>query len=185
MLNGHLDVFPVGDRAAWSRDPWSGEIVDGRVHGRGTVDMKCGTTALLFVFAYLYRLRDALPGRVTLTVVSDEETGGRWGSAWLVENCADVLGDCVLNTEPSGLQTVRFGEKWMLWLRFRIAVQGGHSAYPHTGGSANKVAAAADRRASGDRGDGARRARRGAAHAGPRRRCRRPSTCRWAPARPE
>jgi len=141
VLNGHLDVFPVGDRAAWSRDPWSGEVVDGRVHGRGTVDMKCGTTALLFVFAYLHRLRDALPGRVTLTVVSDEETGGRWGSAWLVENCADVLGDCVLNTEPSGLQTVRFGEKSMLWLRFRIAVPGGHSAYPHTGGSANKVAA--------------------------------------------
>jgi succinyl-diaminopimelate desuccinylase len=143
VLNGHLDVFPVGDRAAWSRDPWSGEVADGRVHGRGTVDMKCGTTALLFVYAYLHRLRAELPGRVTLTVVSDEETGGRWGSAWLVENCAaEVLGDCVLNSEPSGLETVRFGEKSMLWLRFRIAVQGGHSAYPHTGGSANKVAAA-------------------------------------------
>ena len=45
VLNGHLDVFPVGDRAAWTRDPWSGEIVDGRLHGRGTVYMKCGTTA--------------------------------------------------------------------------------------------------------------------------------------------
>ena len=88
VLNGHLDVFPVGDRAAWARDPWSGEIADGRVHGRGTVDMKCGTTALLFVFAYLYRLRAGLPGRVTLTVVSDEETGGKWGTAWLIENCA-------------------------------------------------------------------------------------------------
>ncbi|MEA2845197.1 MAG: succinyl-diaminopimelate desuccinylase [Rhodospirillaceae bacterium] len=143
VLNGHLDVFPVGDRAAWARDPWSGEIADGRVHGRGTVDMKCGTTALLFVFAYLYRLRAGLPGRVTLTVVSDEETGGKWGTAWLIENCArEVLGDCVLNTEPSGLATVRFGEKCMLWLRFHIAVKGGHSAYPHTGGSANKVAAA-------------------------------------------
>lgn len=143
VLNGHLDVFPVGDRAAWTRDPLSGDVVDGRVHGRGTVDMKCGTTALLFVFAYLHRLRAELPGRVTLTVVSDEETGGRWGSAWLVEKCAgEVLGDCVLNTEPSGLATVRFGEKSVLWLRFRIAVPGGHSAYPHTGGSANKVAAA-------------------------------------------
>jgi succinyl-diaminopimelate desuccinylase len=96
----------------------------------------------LFAFAYLHRLRAALPGRVTLTVVSDEETGGKWGSAWLVENCAEVLGDCMLNSEPSGLATVRFGEKCMLWLRFRIAVKGGHSAYPHTGGSANKVAAA-------------------------------------------
>jgi len=76
-------------------------------------------------------------------VVSDEETGGKWGTAWLLENCAkDVTGDCVLNSEPSGLATVRFGEKCMLWLRFTIAVKGGHSAYPHTGGSANKVAAA-------------------------------------------
>jgi succinyl-diaminopimelate desuccinylase len=142
VLNGHLDVFPVGDRAAWARDPWSGEIADVRVHGRGTVDMKCGTTALLFVFAYLYRLRAELAGRVTLTVVSDEETGGKWGTAWLIENCAkEVLGDCVLNTEPSGLATVRFGEKCMLWLRFKIAAKGGHSAYPHTGGSANKMAA--------------------------------------------
>ncbi|HEX9328769.1 MAG TPA: M20/M25/M40 family metallo-hydrolase, partial [Reyranella sp.] len=143
VLNGHLDVFPVGDRAAWQRDPWSGDIEDGRLHGRGTVDMKCGTTALLFVFAYLHRLRSRLSGRVTLTVVSDEETGGKWGTAWLLENCAaDVTGDCVLNSEPSGLATVRFGEKCMLWLRFTIAVKGGHSAYPHTGGSANKVAAA-------------------------------------------
>ena len=143
VLNGHLDVFPVGDRAAWQRDPWSGDIADGRLHGRGTVDMKCGTTALLFAFAYLHRLRAELSGRVTLTVVSDEETGGKWGTAWLLENCAkEVTGDCVLNSEPSGLATVRFGEKCMLWLRFTIAVKGGHSAYPHTGGSANKVAAA-------------------------------------------
>ena len=143
VLNGHLDVFPVGERSAWTRDPLSAEIVDGRVYGRGTVDMKCGTTALLFAYAYLYRLRDELSGRVTLTVVSDEETGGKWGADWLVKKCAgEVMGDCMLNTEPSGLQTIRFGEKSMLWVRFRIAVQGGHSAYPHTGGSANKVAAA-------------------------------------------
>jgi succinyl-diaminopimelate desuccinylase len=143
VLNGHLDVFPVGDRAAWKRDPWSGDIADGRLHGRGTVDMKCGTTAMLFVFAYLHRLRGELPGRVTLTVVSDEETGGKWGTGWLIENRgSEVLGDCVLNSEPSGVATVRFGEKCMLWLRFKIAVKGGHSAYPHTGGSATKVAAA-------------------------------------------
>src|SRR5262249_12129268 len=142
VLNGHLDVFPIGDRSVWQRDPLSGDIVDGRVYGRGTVDMKCGTTALLFVFAYLHRLRAELPGKVTLTVVSDEETGGKWGADWLVRNCADeVLGDCVLNTEPSGVHTVRFGEKSMLWTRLRIAVPGGHSAYPHTSPSATKIAA--------------------------------------------
>ena len=44
VLNGHLDVFPVGDRARWSRNPLSGAIADGRIRGRGAVDMKCGTT---------------------------------------------------------------------------------------------------------------------------------------------
>ena len=146
VLNGHLDVFPIGDRSVWKHDPLSGDIVgdgvDGRVYGRGTVDMMCGTTALLFVHAYLHRLRDELPGKVTLTVVSDEETGGKWGADWLVRNCAhEVLGDCVLNTEPSGIHTVRFGEKSMLWLRFRVKVRGGHSAYPHTSPSATKIAA--------------------------------------------
>ncbi len=142
VLNGHLDVFPVGDRSAWTREPFSGDLANGRVHGRGTVDMNCGTTALLFAHAYLHRLRSEIAGRVTLTVVSDEETGGRWGSGWLTEHCGDeVLGDCVLNAEPSGLGTVRFGEKSMLWLRFTIRTAGGHSAYPHTGASANRLAA--------------------------------------------
>ncbi|MEQ9639692.1 MAG: M20/M25/M40 family metallo-hydrolase [Alphaproteobacteria bacterium] len=142
VFNGHLDVFPIGDRAAWLGDPLSGEVIEGRVYGRGTVDMKCGTTALVFAHAYLHRVRAELPGRVTLTVVSDEETGGKWGADWLTTQCADeVLGDVVLNTEPSGLQTIRFGEKSILWLRFRIDVPGGHSAYPHTSPSANKIAA--------------------------------------------
>jgi succinyl-diaminopimelate desuccinylase len=142
VLNGHLDVFPIGDPSVWQRNPLSGDIVDGRVYGRGTVDMKGGTTAMLFVHAYLHRLKDALPGKVTLTIVSDEETGGVWGADWLVRNCAsEVMGDCMLNTEPSGVHTVRFGEKSMLWVRFTIKVPGGHSAYPHTSPSATKIAA--------------------------------------------
>ena len=141
VLNGHLDVFPIGDRARWSRDPLSGAIVHGRVHGRGTVDMKCGTAASIIAYRHLAALRDALAGRLSLTLVSDEETGGRWGSAYLVEHHADdVLGDCVLNGEPSSPYTVRFGEKAIMWMRFVVRTPGGHSAYPHTSPSANKIA---------------------------------------------
>ena len=125
-------MFPIGDRARWSRDPLSGAIVDGRVHGRGTVDMKCGTTASIFAYAYLSVLADELRGALTLTLVSDEETGGRWGSGYLVEHHADeVLGDCVLNGEPSSPHTIRFGEKAMVWMKFSVRTPGGHSAYPH------------------------------------------------------
>lgn len=142
VLNGHIDVFPAGDRSRWSRDPLSGEIAGGRLHGRGTVDMKCGTTASIFTYLYLSGLGESLGGRLTLTLVSDEETGGRWGSGHLVEHHRDaVLGDCVLNGEPSSPHTVRFGEKAVYWMRFRIRTPGGHSAYPHTSPSANRIAA--------------------------------------------
>ncbi|MCI0546326.1 MAG: M20/M25/M40 family metallo-hydrolase [Candidatus Rokubacteria bacterium] len=142
VLNGHIDVFPVGPRERWSRDPLSGDLADGRVHGRGTVDMKCGTTASVFTYAYLAPLAGELGGRLTLTLVSDEETGGRWGSAYLVREHGDeVRGDCVLNGEPSSPHTVRFGEKGVFWMTLAIRTPGGHSAYPHVSASANRVAA--------------------------------------------
>jgi succinyl-diaminopimelate desuccinylase len=143
VLNGHIDVVPAGDRARWTHDPLSGAMVDGRLHGLGTVDMKCGTTASIFTYAYLSGLADELRGRLTLTLVSDEETGGRWGSGYLVEHHRDeVLGDCVLNGEPSSPYTIRFGEKAMFWLKLSIRTPGGHSAYPHVSKSANRIAAA-------------------------------------------
>ncbi len=141
VLNGHIDVFPIGDPGRWSRDPLCGDIVEDCVFGRGSVDMKCGTTASVFTFAYLHSIRDRLKGKVTLTVVSDEETGGRWGSGYLVENHPEVLGDCVLNGEPSSRHTVRFGEKGIFWLRFRVKTPGAHAAYPHLSASATKIAA--------------------------------------------
>jgi succinyl-diaminopimelate desuccinylase len=143
VLNGHIDVFPAGDRARWTHDPLSGAIVDGRLHGLGTVDMKCGTTASIFTYRYLNGLARELGGALTLTLVSDEETGGRWGSGYLVEHHADLVrGDCVLNGEPSSPHTIRFGEKAMFWLKLAVRTPGGHSAYPHVSKSANRIAAA-------------------------------------------
>lgn len=142
VLNGHIDVFPIGDRSRWTRDPLGGELADGRVWGRGTVDMKAGTTASLFSYLYLSRLISETAGRVTLTVVSDEETGGRWGADYLTEHLGgEVLGDCVLNAEPSSPYTLRFGEKCMFWLTLKVRTKGGHGAYPHLSASATRIAA--------------------------------------------
>ena len=144
VLNGHIDVFPIGDRARWRRDPLGAELADGRVWGRGTVDMKAGTTASLFTYLYLSRLIGTISGRVTLTVVSDEETGGRWGADYLTREMRDeVLGDCVLNAEPSSPHTLRFGEKCMFWFTLKIRTPGGHGAYPHLSASATRIAAKA------------------------------------------
>ena len=49
ILNGHCDVVPIGDRNRWAFDPFSGEIKDGKILGRGTSDMKCGLAGLIFV----------------------------------------------------------------------------------------------------------------------------------------
>jgi succinyl-diaminopimelate desuccinylase len=141
-LNGHIDVFPVGDGTGWTRDPWGGEIVDGNLYGRGAVDMKAGTTASILTFMLLHRIRDRLKGRLTLTAVSDEETFGPWGARYLMEHHPEIHGDCLLNGEPGSPYAVRFGEKGPLWLEFVVRTPGAHGAYTHASRSATKIAVA-------------------------------------------
>src|SRR5271170_4346118 len=140
-LNGHIDVFPVGDGAGWTRDPWGGELVDGKIYGRGACDMKCGTTASIFTFLYLGEIKDALHGKLTLSAVSDEETFGPWGARYLAEHHPEVFGDTCLNGEPSSPWTLRFGEKGPLWLEFTVRTKGAHGAYTHASKSATAIAA--------------------------------------------
>lgn len=132
VLNGHIDVFPVESEAGWTKNPWGAELIDGRIYGRGACDMKCGTTASIFTYLYLHEIRDRLRGRLTLTVVSDEESFSPPGMRHLMEHHrAQVLGDVCLNGEPSSPYTVRFGEKGPLWVRFRSRARGGHGAFVH------------------------------------------------------
>ena len=140
VLNGHIDVFPVDETEAWTQGPWSGALADGKIWGRGAVDMKAGTTASVMTYRYLHRLRDRLCGKLTLTCVSDEETFGPWGARWLMDHEPEVLGDCVLNGEPSSIHAVRFGEKAPWWLRFTIRTPGAHGAYTHLSESATFAA---------------------------------------------
>lgn len=143
VLNGHIDVFPVADDGlGWTRDPWGAELVDGKIYGRGVADMKCGTSASIWTYIYLSRLKDRLKGRLTLTAVSDEETFGPYGSRYLMEHHPEVHGDALLNGEPSGPNSVRFGEKGPLWLEFTVLAPGAHGAYTHATKSATKVAMA-------------------------------------------
>ena len=142
VLNGHMDVFPVDEQHEhWTHGPWSGAIADGKIYGRGVADMKAGTSASIFTYYYLYRVRDHLKGRLTLTAVSDEETFGPWGARYLMEHHPEVHGDCLLNGEPSSPLTIRFGEKGPLWLKFTVQTRGAHGAYTHLSPSATKLAA--------------------------------------------
>ena len=142
VLNGHIDVFPVGEGYGWTADPWGGALIDGKIYGRGAADMKCGTTASIMTYALLHRIKDRLKGTLTLTAVSDEETFGPWGARYLMEHHPEVHGDCLLNGEPGSPYTIRFGEKGPLWLEFTIRTKGAHGAYTHYSQSATKIAMA-------------------------------------------
>ncbi|MBX2856390.1 MAG: M20/M25/M40 family metallo-hydrolase [Rhodobacteraceae bacterium] len=143
VLNGHIDVFPVGEDPAaegWTADPWGGEIKDGVLYGRGSSDMKAGTSASIWTYVLLNRIRDKLKGKLTLTCVSDEETFGPWGARWLMENEPEARGDCCLNGEPSSPFSIRYGEKGLLWVTFTVRTPGAHGAYTHASPSATRLA---------------------------------------------
>ncbi|WP_131735655.1 M20 family metallopeptidase [Actinomadura roseirufa] len=76
VINGHVDVVPAGDEAAWTRPPYSGAREGGRVHGRGSVDTKGGIAAALFALAALEDTGTDLPFDVAVQLVTAEETSG-------------------------------------------------------------------------------------------------------------
>jgi len=141
VLSGHIDVFPVESETGWTHGPWSGDLADGKIYGRGVADMKVGTTASIMTYCYLAASPDRLSGRLTLAAVSDEETFGPWGARHLFEQrLEDIRGDACLIGEPSSAHTVRFGEKGTLWMRFAVRTKGAHGAYVHMSENALLVA---------------------------------------------
>ena len=130
VLNGHLDTYPVENPDSWERDPYSGYNDGKNIHGRGGVDMKAGTAASIIAFTLLKKRSGQLKGSVALAAVSDEETGGQWGTRYLLENFGDKWkGDCAVNGEPGGLSSIRFGEKGTLRITFTIITKGANGAY--------------------------------------------------------
>lgn len=142
ILNAHLDVFPIGDASAWTRPPVARTIEGDVVYGRGACDMKGGAAALIAVTCLLDGVRGALRGRVSLTLVCDEETFTQHGAIHLLEARPDLKGDVLLSTEPSSLGVVRYAEKGLAWGECTFRGRGGHAAYPHDEPTAIESAAA-------------------------------------------
>lgn len=133
VLNGHMDVFPVPAEIDWAHGPWAADLVDRTIYGRGVADMKVGVAASIFTYRYLREIPQALGGRLTLAIVSDEETFGPHGARLLFDEYpSEVEGTACLNGEPSSPHIVRFGEKGAVWIKFRVHTLGGHGAYVNT-----------------------------------------------------
>ncbi|PKP69190.1 MAG: succinyl-diaminopimelate desuccinylase [Alphaproteobacteria bacterium HGW-Alphaproteobacteria-4] len=135
-FNGHTDVVPVGDAAAWTHDPFGGKIVDGWLWGRGATDMKSGVAA--FVAAAIDFVRATPPdGALILTITGDEEGAGRDGTRALLDHMA-VAGEhmsvCLVG-EPTCPETlgemIKIGRRGSLSCWFTAEGVQGHSAYPH------------------------------------------------------
>jgi succinyl-diaminopimelate desuccinylase len=136
VFNGHLDTFPVGDPAAWSVDPLGGVVKDGRLYGRGVSDMKGGMAASILAFELLRARRDEWDGELVLTLASDEETMGPWGTEYLLETVPEARGDAMICGDCGSPRVIRFGEKGLLWLRLIARGRAAHGAHVHLGDNA-------------------------------------------------
>ena len=140
LLENHMDVVPT-DPSRWSRDPFGAEIADGRMWGRGTMDMKGIGVAQLYSFIMLKRLNVPLARDVLLMFVPDEEVGGTLGAKWMREQHFDELdpeyvldeggfGSRDLFTPGKLVFGISVAEKKILWLRLRAEGVAGHGSQP-------------------------------------------------------
>jgi len=132
MLNGHVDVVPIGDPAAWTLDAFSGAVRDGRLHGRGSCDMKAGLVAAHAAVRALQRTRIPLRGDVLVTPVQGEEDGGL-GTFALLER--GWRADACVIAEPTELDVIP-ANSGALTFRLRIRGQATHAARRTDGVSA-------------------------------------------------
>ena len=136
IFNGHLDTFPVGEAADWQCGPYSGTVIDNCLYGRGSADMKAGLAAGLMTAKLLADCRDELAGEFVLALVGDEETGGTWGTQYLLAHDADGRADAVLCADAGSPGVIRFGEKGQLWLEIASLGRSSHGAHVHLGDNA-------------------------------------------------
>ena len=142
-LNGHYDVVPAAND--WTQDPWGGELIDGKIFGRGSSDMKGGLVAQVFAVEALRRAGIAWGGTVTHSIVADEETVGNMnaGTGFLVEQgvISAENTDAVIITEPFGLDGIGVGHKGAIWGEFTFKGKQSHGSTPHLGVNAVELLA--------------------------------------------
>ncbi|MCD7833883.1 MAG: ArgE/DapE family deacylase [Lachnospiraceae bacterium] len=128
ILNGHIDVVPAGDLEQWDYDPFCGTVTDKRILGRGTSDMKSGVAGLLFAMRILKESGVELKGNIRLHIVSDEESGGEYGSKWLCENgYADGANACLI-AEPTSCDNIEIGQKGGLHVILKAHGESAHGS---------------------------------------------------------
>lgn len=135
-FNGHTDVVPIGDEAAWTHPPFGAEEAEGWLYGRGATDMKSGVAA--FAAAAIDLVRDAPPdGAIVLTITGDEEGDAVDGTTALLDwmdSAGERMSACIVG-EPTCPETIgdmiKIGRRGSMSAWFTVKGKQGHSAYLH------------------------------------------------------
>jgi acetylornithine deacetylase/succinyl-diaminopimelate desuccinylase-like protein len=155
LAHGHLDVVPA-EPADWTRHPFSGEIADGMLHGRGAVDMKNADAVLLAVARHFARAGLRPRRDVVLAFTADEEDTAAYGAGWLVQNHADLFEGCTEAIGESGAFTFHAGnevrlypiasaERGTAWLKLTARGRAGHGSKANADNAVAKLAHAVAR----------------------------------------
>ncbi|HUV56805.1 MAG TPA: M20 family metallopeptidase [Dehalococcoidales bacterium] len=130
LFNGHTDVVPVASDKEWIVEPFSAEIRDERIYGRGACDMKGGLAAMLAAPRIVFNLFPEYKGNIILTATVDEEIGSDKGMKYVVEQ--GIKADMGIVCEPTELKIVNVS-KGLLWLKLMTKGKSAHGAMPEQG----------------------------------------------------
>jgi acetylornithine deacetylase/succinyl-diaminopimelate desuccinylase-like protein len=150
LLTAHLDVVEA-DASAWAHPPFSGELADGYLWGRGAIDMKNMAAMAVAIMTRLAREKVRLRRDLIFAAVADEEMGCRMGSAWLCANHPERVKAEYALGEQGGFPiylgntmfvTVQVAEKGFAWLRARVKGEPGHGSMPREDSAVVRLCAA-------------------------------------------
>lgn len=155
VLHGHIDVVPA-NADDWSVDPFSGEIKDGFIWGRGAVDMKDMDAMILATIRMWQRVGYKPPRNILLAFFADEEAGSDYGSRWLVkhrpelfdgysEAVSEVGGFSLTITGGHRLYLVEAAQKGINWMKLSAKGTAGHGSFINPDNAVTKVADAVSR----------------------------------------
>ena len=147
ILLQHTDVVPA-DPKYWTTEPLSGDIRDGYLWGRGTLDMKGTGISQLATFLSLHRSGAALNRDVIFVATADEEAGGLFGAGWLVEHHPEIFkgagllineGDSGTDRDGERIFSVEVTQKVPVWLKLTAVDTPGHGSMPNATSSVTRI----------------------------------------------
>ena len=131
LLEGHTDVVTEGDPGLWTHAPFSAELVDGRIYGRGTADMKSGLAAAMVTAAAFKRSGTKLGGRLVVGALVDEE-GDMIGVRHLCDTAIGRELDAAIICEPEENELC-LEQRGVVWARVTVRGRMAHGAMPEAG----------------------------------------------------